>query len=613
MALRSDRLIRTLLISAIFLLGIYTLFIWTDSSVGISVKPFGLEFDFDYRYAYADEDEAVGSLLHPAEDTDSTGSNHALKPRSASERLIASGVGFCENWTVPADEEEVERREKESSCWKDGHYRQLKSFLDKAETDKSYSELSWHNELNKRNMKSLRSVFACLPYFGSQETLPEECHDNMLNVMVFQDWWWDMAVVGGSESGETVWLRTMVETFVEENYTFVNLNHHQYQNLVIVHNALPDIVTFIYARDTLALSCLSDPRCRSDFPPNTTAVTEIPMGQRGTIPSWKLFTVDYWGARPGDHGRSNFAYGIQPGEEMTFNPLGNEWTVAPFPYPGHTYIPLTLEKSCLQLGVVPHHRRKGEVTVLGKLYQYFYPHRMGLVPQDVWPPFQNATSLAPIANARALKETDVEQSTPPGLINKGPVPSANYTQQVANSKVLLTIGRPEISPSPYLALQVSPCRAAEESRRIADTPLNAGVWAFLSSCRISVIRLCQRVGIFTTLQHGPAAAIGPPYVYSYHMGDNEDMYAAVRAARDNPIERYIPDDMRHAHVRSEIMKLITTDWGARSREIEAERVDRGEPAQSLVKQHITERLFHLGVGRRMGADGELLETLANEK
>jgi hypothetical protein len=71
--------------------------------------------------------------------------------------------------------------------------------------------------------------------------------------------------------------------------------------------------------------------------------------------------------------------------------------------------------------------------------------------------------------------------------------------------------------------------------------------------------------------------------------------------------------MRHAHVRTEIMKLVTTDWQARSREIEAERVKRGEPAQALVKQHITERLFHLGVGRRMGENGELLETLSDDE
>lgn len=38
-------------------------------------------------------------------------------------------------------------------------------------------------------------------------------------------------------------------------------------------------------------------------------------------------------------------------------------------------------------------------------------------------------------------------------------------------------------------------------------------------------------------QHGPAAAIGPPYVYSYHKDDVDALYAAVRSARDNPIDR----------------------------------------------------------------------------
>lgn len=67
--------------------------------------------------------------------------------------------------------------------------------------------------------------------------------------------------------------------------------------------------------------------------------------------------------------------------------------------------------------------------------------------------------------------------------------------------------------------------------------------------------------------------------------------------------------MRHAHVRSEILKLVTTDWHARSREIEASRIARGEPPQALVKHHVIERLFHLGVGRRVGENGELLKSL----
>lgn len=45
------------------------------------------------------------------------------------------------------------------------------------------------------------------------------------------------------------------------------------------------------------------------------------------------------------------------------------------------------------------------------------------------------------------------------------------------------------------------------------------------------------VALRAAVQHGPAASIGPPYVYSYRVDDKENMYAAVRAARDNPIER----------------------------------------------------------------------------
>jgi hypothetical protein len=69
-----------------------------------------------------------------------------------------------------------------------------------------------------------------LPHFGSPETRPEECHDNMLNVMVFHDWWFDMAVAGGSESGETVWLRAIVRLFA----FFVSFRGHVTQVLKCV-------------------------------------------------------------------------------------------------------------------------------------------------------------------------------------------------------------------------------------------------------------------------------------------------------------------------------------------------------------------------------------------
>jgi alpha-1,3(6)-mannosylglycoprotein beta-1,6-N-acetyl-glucosaminyltransferase len=136
---------------------------------------------------------------------------------------------------------------------------------------------------------------------------------------------------------------------------------------------------------------------------------------------------------------------------------------------------MTLEKSCTEHDVVPQNQRKDEVVVLGKLFGkfthwptsfhssnmtffttlavYFYPDRISAaLPTEVWPSFQDETWLVPIANAHALDETDLDQETPEGLVNRGPLSMSDYNDQVAHAKAYLGIGRPDISPSPYLAL-----------------------------------------------------------------------------------------------------------------------------------------------------------------
>jgi hypothetical protein len=133
---------------------------------------------------------------------------------------------------------------------------------------------------------------------------------------------------------------------------------------------------------------------------------------------------------------------------------------------------MTLEKACTQFDVVPQSERKDEVTVLGKLFrklsgpihrkpsliafpppEYFYPHRIGAaLPLEVWSSFKESTLLTPIANAKALKDDDPEQDTPEGLVNRGPVGMEEYNDQVAHSRAYLGVGRPDVSPSPYLAL-----------------------------------------------------------------------------------------------------------------------------------------------------------------
>jgi hypothetical protein len=83
--------------------------------------------------------------------------------------------------------------------------------------------------------------------------------------------------------------------------------------------------------------------------------------------------------------------------------------------------------------------------------EYFYPNTFAFaLDLDVWSNFESSTGLVPLGTARNLNEG--EYVDPPGLNNLGPLKRAEYDRKLAESKVLVGIGRPEISPSPYAAL-----------------------------------------------------------------------------------------------------------------------------------------------------------------
>lgn len=70
-------------------------------------------------------------------------------------------------------------------------------------------------------------------------------------------------------------------------------------------------------------------------------------------------------------------------------------------------------------------------------------------PSEIWLDFEKRTGLTPVANAKSEKS---EEILPPGINNKGPVPFDMYTKEVGQSKLMIALGYPIISPSPYLAL-----------------------------------------------------------------------------------------------------------------------------------------------------------------
>lgn len=83
--------------------------------------------------------------------------------------------------------------------------------------------------------------------------------------------------------------------------------------------------------------------------------------------------------------------------------------------------------------------------------EYFYSNTFQFALDiNLWVDFEASTGLVPLGTTQNLNKG--EYKDPPGLINLGPLKRDVYDQKLAESKVLVGIGRPEISPSPYSAL-----------------------------------------------------------------------------------------------------------------------------------------------------------------
>ena len=97
------------------------------------------------------------------------------------------------------------------------------------------------------------------------------------------------------------------------------------------------------------------------------------------------------------------------------------------------------------------HPSAGSPTAPSRSIEYFYSKTFQFALDiNLWTNFEASTGLVPLGTTKNLHEGEYED--PPGLINLGPLKRDLYDQKLAESKVLVGIGRPEISPSPYSAL-----------------------------------------------------------------------------------------------------------------------------------------------------------------
>lgn len=103
---------------------------------------------------------------------------------------------------------------------------------------------SWSSDINSANHAALSSILTCLPHFSPHPSpnTPSKCQTNMLTVILGANWWLDLVLLNGGESGECVWLRTMVDTLRDEGYTFLSVFHENYAGMIKFYAAIPDVM-----------------------------------------------------------------------------------------------------------------------------------------------------------------------------------------------------------------------------------------------------------------------------------------------------------------------------------------------------------------------------------
>ncbi|KAL1412095.1 hypothetical protein Q8F55_003092 [Vanrija albida] len=267
-------------------------------------------------------------------------------------------------------------------------------------------------------------------------------------------------------SGEAIWLYPVMKAAEEMRFNFITLHMEEGWN---VTQLLPSVVHSLWQNSVDTFKCQTNPLCirPEDYVPAEDErfrhdLSLVPKSRMGNLPPWRMFTVDFWGARASGYGAPGINVEGQWGitkdvKDWSPHLLGNKFQFVPYPYPGHTHIPISIEQRCLHAEYVPYERRNQSALVLAKRNRLFHDDHNKPI-EDKWP--QIAGGLKDIGYdllaVATMEDKDEENKKkypiPPELNNLGRLTSDGYSRLVSNQRALLGIGKPEISPSPYVAV-----------------------------------------------------------------------------------------------------------------------------------------------------------------
>ena len=269
------------------------------------------------------------------------------------------------------------------------------------------------------------------------------------------------------------------------------------EHIASTYRQFPDLVKVIVLDGGAAHKCFRDRKCIK--------TKDHPLG----IPAWKMFSFHFWS-----------------GPE---NPLGGAWTLSPEDWPhinphdtkvkDNFYLGYSVENTCKQIPMTPPDERPLQAYVLAKQSRYFAHEKYSWANVDWAAPPAGLEELKLVAGIRSYDSDDKKSKVPlpGGITDLGLLNKTQFYHELGRSRVLIGIGSPAASPSPYDAMCMGVPFINPVLRWDKAAPENRAKWG---------------------TQHDGLKYQMPPYVYNVKKGDKEGFWEAVKAAIDNPIERY---------------------------------------------------------------------------
>jgi hypothetical protein len=359
------------------------------------------------------------------------------------------------------------------------------------------------DSVTAENLRMLHSMFRCIEH--------RDCHENQTKVVIlaspnFRDY------LTGSRGGENIWARSTMRALENMGYTY--LYTHNAEHTVQLYRMLPDLVKIIIVDGQESFRCFHD----TD---NCQVSERNPAG----IPAWKIFSFYFW--------------------SDSQNPLGDKWTVAPEDYEsigiGHnTYLGYSIEEPCHQQPFIPHSERDDQAYLLAKYLMFFTPEHEPAWTTVNYDAATNATGVKYlIASTYVTGGEGSPLALPSNHLNIGQIGPAEFMEKLSKSRVLIGVGDPMLSPSPYDGL----CMGVPFINPIMgwdhENPSDMSRWQ---------------------TQHYLLQSLGPPYVYNVFKGDTDGFVQAIKDAISHPIASYVLERMRISSVEKRLAAILEKDW-----------------------------------------------------